>query len=226
MMSATQNYAHRKRMAFTLVELLVVIAIIAILLSILLPSVNISRRAGMAMRCQSQIRSLILASRSYADDFDNVIPHGIPFYSVDGYRGWSAELPRRSILVVRGYMPGDKNLFLCPQDDQKRRDLPGVWRYTRPPNFSYTRNAHLERSSDWWPDLDTTRNVFQVVFLMEEWEMSPMNDPWFYLNGWDLISGRHNGNGHMGFLDGRTESIGQAFFNSHPSSNRRPYIVP
>lgn len=55
--------------AFTLIELLVVVAIIAILISILLPSLGRARRAAMTAQCLSNMHSLALAQQVYASDF-------------------------------------------------------------------------------------------------------------------------------------------------------------
>ncbi|HVZ36714.1 MAG TPA: prepilin-type N-terminal cleavage/methylation domain-containing protein [Polyangiaceae bacterium] len=58
---------------FTLIELLVVIAIIAILLSLLLPAIRGARRAGRLAICESNLRQMMVAHASYANDFKNFI---------------------------------------------------------------------------------------------------------------------------------------------------------
>ena len=70
---------HVKR-AFTLVELLVVIAIIALLISILLPSLTEAREQGKKAVCLANLRSIAQASQSYAteDEREQIIPLGIP----------------------------------------------------------------------------------------------------------------------------------------------------
>ncbi len=59
------NRSHRTG-AFTLVELLVVIGIIALLISVLLPSLSKARKAANTVKCSANLHSIMLAFQVYA----------------------------------------------------------------------------------------------------------------------------------------------------------------
>ena len=63
-----------RQAAFTLIELLVVIAIIAILMGILLPSLHKVRQQAKMVSCGSNMRQLIFALVTYAEDNDSKLP--------------------------------------------------------------------------------------------------------------------------------------------------------
>src|SRR5690349_23940222 len=65
----------RTRRAFTLVELLVVIGIIAVLVSILLPSLNRAREAANQTKCLSNLRQLGLAFVMYVNESKGKFPY-------------------------------------------------------------------------------------------------------------------------------------------------------
>jgi prepilin-type N-terminal cleavage/methylation domain-containing protein/prepilin-type processing-associated H-X9-DG protein len=67
---------HNRKRAFTLIELLVVIAIIAVLMAILMPSLNKAREQGKRAACLGNLKQLQLAWTMYADDNDEKIVNG------------------------------------------------------------------------------------------------------------------------------------------------------
>jgi prepilin-type N-terminal cleavage/methylation domain-containing protein len=67
-----------RRSAFTLIELLVVIAVIAVLMSILMPSLNVTREQARSVQCRGNIRTLTLAWLMHKDKNDGSLVGGHP----------------------------------------------------------------------------------------------------------------------------------------------------
>ena len=77
------------RRGFTLIELLVVIAIIAILAAILFPVFAKAREKARQSSCLSNVKQLMLAALSYAQDYDETLPcQTMSPTSTEGYPMW------------------------------------------------------------------------------------------------------------------------------------------
>ncbi len=111
--------AKRALFGFTLVELLVVIAIIALLLSILTPSLRKAKSMAMRLKCTHNLKQIDLAVHFYLNENDNTYPCAQdpvstePPYWLWMGRGWR--------LLVEPYLGGNidaKNpsVLFCPQD--------------------------------------------------------------------------------------------------------------
>jgi prepilin-type N-terminal cleavage/methylation domain-containing protein len=64
----------RRRFGFTLIELLVVIAIIALLVTILMPSLNQAKELARRAVCASQLHHVALATHMYGSETSGVLP--------------------------------------------------------------------------------------------------------------------------------------------------------
>jgi prepilin-type N-terminal cleavage/methylation domain-containing protein len=65
--------ARKRGLGFTLIELLVVIAIIALLLSIVLPSLRVAKLRATRLVCMTRQRGLVEAWRLYAEENDDML---------------------------------------------------------------------------------------------------------------------------------------------------------
>jgi prepilin-type N-terminal cleavage/methylation domain-containing protein len=106
-------------LAFTLVELLVVIAVIALLLSILMPSLRAVRVMAQRVGCAHNLKQIALGVDMYLGDNDHTYPCTTDPVSQNptywlwmgrGWRGW-----------IKPYLGGDINVrnpsvLLCPED--------------------------------------------------------------------------------------------------------------
>jgi prepilin-type N-terminal cleavage/methylation domain-containing protein/prepilin-type processing-associated H-X9-DG protein len=96
---------------FTLIELLVVIAIIAILASLLLPTLGRAKESGRATKCLSNLHQIGLGLQIYVADNRNRLPAMTNITSMSNYLG---SPPTANLLLTHAV--ANTNVWRCPSD--------------------------------------------------------------------------------------------------------------
>jgi prepilin-type N-terminal cleavage/methylation domain-containing protein/prepilin-type processing-associated H-X9-DG protein len=166
------------RAAFTLIELLVVIAILALLVSILLPSLQKAQEIAHATICQTQLRGLSSANQLYAESNDGWLP---PVTYPNYYR-WPAALQGHAHRGLPGgpdYIPrtsngggADNPIFRCPSEQTR-------WRYNSVGDYGMnywmtyygdkikgTQARWIHADTGYRPDGSTLVDFYQYNLLM------------------------------------------------------------
>jgi len=130
---------------FTLIELLVVIAIIALLLAIMMPSLQKAKDQVEEIVGRSNLRQWTLVYTLYANDNDDSFPQSIAGYGVSAEDAWmlGALLPYYGDLDLRD-CPSTKSLNREPASpDAGQQNMGGTFHQWGP--FKATQNG-----SKWW----------------------------------------------------------------------------
>jgi prepilin-type N-terminal cleavage/methylation domain-containing protein/prepilin-type processing-associated H-X9-DG protein len=208
----------RTRNAFTLIELLVVIAIIALLVSILLPSLHRAKRLAETSVCLANERNLAVATVIYAQENDQHLPtvgmsHGS--HIVDEQGSW--------FHLLMDYA-GTELLYRCPSDESPwfDRPLPGGRRR----KVSFGTNYYVSgQMVDWeaFDSMDAIPRPMHTIFAVElaeglteaqqEWAAADhihadlwLSDPEAKAREQVAID-RHQGRANYVFLDSHAQSM-------------------
>jgi len=208
--------------AFTLIELLVVIAIIAVLMGILMPSLNRAREQGKRISCMNNMKQLLLGWNMYAEENNEKIVFSITGrdYETNNsyggstrkrqkcwvyYMGASAlEEEQREGLRDGGLFPyiKDEKLFRCPtgvRGELITYSIPDAMNGHRGHMTMPDRHPIMMRTN-----IDTP--AMRTVFLDEgrlsgsSWTLWYDQPAW-----WDQVTKRHNVGTNIGMADGHAE---------------------
>ena len=146
-------------MAFTLVELLVVITIVAIVASLVLPSLARAKAQARRAQCQNNSRQLILACLMYCDDNKGFFPYNMGGPAVHTNLNWVSDImdwdtnsdntnlaPLTTEAALGPFVAESAAVFRCPSDwvlssIQQRSGWPSRVR-------SYSMNASVGDAGD------------------------------------------------------------------------------
>jgi prepilin-type N-terminal cleavage/methylation domain-containing protein/prepilin-type processing-associated H-X9-DG protein len=183
----------RKQNAFTLIELLVVVAIIALLLSVIVPSLKLAKERAMDVICVSNIKEYQLAMKLYCNNNNDFFANGEDWI-FRGFINGSTEFPpaghpfgcvwHDASLYPNGtviqYL-GDNGVALCPLFERLSLSLslcatnpPSPHVIPLIPQFNYTLSAYLGDYRlrggcvDQVKKITSVRSPSQVVMFGEE----------------------------------------------------------
>jgi type II secretory pathway pseudopilin PulG len=161
------------RNAMTQVELLCTLGILVLLLSLLLPGVQYAREAGRRAQCQSNLRSIVLASHTFESIFGKFPP---------GYLGSSSTTSPAPKASWVGNL-----VFLLPYLEQQSL-------YSK---FAESRNLRTSVSeSPWWLDNDFDSSDMDSLWDYSKidlpilqcpatsWEIAPKTESVLYIHTW------------------------------------------
>ena len=211
----------RKSKGFTLIELLVVISIIALLLSILLPSLQAAREQAKRLKCMANLRQMGFAAYYYSEDNEGYVTNPWLFQFGNGYLWTNPNIrPDFETGQLFRYLE-DEDVFLCPTTPRNLPSVVGVWGFTNvdPPGYwSYVMNGQpgysLRRGrfrvENVKPDPSEVLMIFDESpddFLAYDNTVALVWPVYSTGNQYDSVTDYHNGAGTVLYFDNRVDMM-------------------
>ena len=174
---------------FTLIELLVVIAIIALLVSILLPSLSKAKDLARSVVCASNLKSIGLGVALYAQEMDDKLPPMVAGPGNSNY--WNSE--------IMPFVGDNKMLFRCPSIPVTRGNWVSTGEIIFYPDYVYW---YMTASYGWncepltwapWTDAGSpgVRDAYQASILQSkhpDQTMMSADSTGFCINIWNMLA--------------------------------------
>ena len=129
----------RRRNGFSLVELLVVVGIIAVLISLILPSLSKIREESKRVACLNNLRQLGAAFTLYLQANDDRYPRPGTGEAEDWVAWPPGRRPSQGVIYRYTGLNGDgeaPKLYTCPSDDPATHAQPSHYPYSYSANFN------------------------------------------------------------------------------------------
>ena len=198
----------RRRAGFTLIELLVVVAIIAVLISILVPSLKKAKDQAKAVVCMSNLRQIGISMAVYHADYDGFFPS-----DEEAESGWikypSSARNWYKLLPAFGNVQRGKGLY-CPVDPRHPTATVNEqysWGYISYGfNFFYlngTRISEVGNPAETVCTVDTSHSPLSSTNLMGHYTAAARPDAL-----WPTATHlRHTDTGNVQWADGHVSAV-------------------
>jgi prepilin-type processing-associated H-X9-DG protein/prepilin-type N-terminal cleavage/methylation domain-containing protein len=185
--------------AFTLIELLVVVAIIAVLISILVPSLQSATDQARQVMCQSNVKQILTASHMYLNDYDG---NWLPAFYLNASGVTTAnwyDLP-----ILGTYLDGAIRRLQCPSRPswQTMGTIGYSWPLGPGPKglaengWPYVKDSMIDRPANVPAFMDIGNHS---VYTTASWHPAQVNIT--------AMAPRHSGSGNVGYCDGHVEAM-------------------
>ena len=210
----TTSDGNNTRSGFTLIELLVVIAIIALLVSILLPSLNRAKELAKVVICASNLKNTALGFVFYSEDYDGFMPAAYdrhlepPPPAPIGPSTWMLQLSRG------GYKEYNRDLWRCPSYDVNYPMFGDRYGFRQSSTYCSDYYNIVSDPVTWWEGDDgkTYTSSFapsSFILMADSRREDDRQQQWYILyddySGWRIeydIHIRHFGKANTWFADG------------------------